>query len=122
MRHRLHLACVSACLGAVATSARADDVAAPMTALTAEFRLLPGDAHIEAIAWRAGDEIYVLPDTLAELGVAVVPAGNGVVALSEITGLSYTFDSAQQAVIIACASTCFARQEVRAHSNSELPV
>jgi len=125
LRRRLRLTCLSAAFfaGAAAAAPAAPD--APESpdapeAIVAEFRLGEDGERIVARAWRSDGEIAVLPETLTELGIAA-PAGARI-PLSSVPGLSYRFDEALQAVIIACDSACFERRLIRAAPSGNVNV
>ncbi len=83
--------------------------------------MLASGVRVEALAWRRGEAILVTRATLEALGVHSA-ARTEPVSLRDIPGLTFTFDADEQAVLIACASTCFAMQSIEPARTAALPV
>lgn len=119
MRRWLPLAFASAVLCPVAAGAR-ESVGEPFVA---EFRLAARGVAVEALAWRAGGEIFVLPETLIALGIDAgdLPA-DAPTPLSGVEGASFQFNEAAQAVEITCARACYERQILTARRPAATPL
>jgi outer membrane usher protein len=88
----------------------------------AEFRLVGGPS-LEALAWRSGDDILVMPETLRALGMEVGAfASDAPVSLGAIAGASFSFLRQDQAIVITCSALCFPAQTLRPSPPEQAPL
>jgi outer membrane usher protein len=91
--------------------------------LVVELRVPANGAAIEALAWRSGDDIFVMPDTLRALGLNFHEAPpDRPVALTAVPGASVQFVEAEQAIVITCTAACFQRQVLDQAQGEQSPL
>jgi outer membrane usher protein len=109
MRRAFFIACASLTTGVCAAHGQALE----SEPFVAEFRVI-GGATVEALAWRSGADILVLPQTLAALGLeASAFDQEAPVSLGAIPGAHFSFLPQEQAVVITCSALCFPAQTLR---------
>lgn len=102
-------ATVLLCVSLVAPALAWADDAAPFVT---QLRLPARGAAVDVMAWRTSEGVAVARTDLEALSIVPPEDTPERVLLARIPGLSFVEDEAQAAIIITCASACFAPQRL----------
>jgi outer membrane usher protein len=95
---------------AIAWCAAAQGAAEAREATVLAFEV-SGGKTASALAMRDGQDIFVEPQVLRDLGLAPPTRSNGdLVSLRAVAGLAFQIDEARSAVVISCEASCYAPQ------------